>query len=98
LRVTATADFAAMVLAEIVARFVARHPAVEVEMRLTSAIRRPGGRGLRRGLAHLGQPLADSSLVARAWPPSSSRSSPRPFIWRGGRPAVPRELGDTNGW
>lgn len=65
LRVTATADFATMVLTEAVTRFTARYPKTSVELHLTSRIVDLGREGFDAGIRVLGHGRRNSSLVAR---------------------------------
>lgn len=62
-RVTAPVDFAAAVLAPIVARFVRQHPTIHVELSLTGRVVDLVGEGF--DLAVRAGPLRDSSLVVR---------------------------------
>ena len=62
-RVTAPVDFAASVLAPIVARFVRRHPTIQVELSLTGRVVDLVAEGF--DLAVRAGPLRDSSLVVR---------------------------------
>ena len=65
LRITAIADFAATALADIVARFVARHSAVEVELHLTTRLVDLVAEGFDLAFRNSRQRLRDSSLRAR---------------------------------
>jgi DNA-binding transcriptional LysR family regulator len=66
LRITCTVDFGATVIAELVARFVARYPAVEVEVHLSNAIVDLVSAGFDLGVRFsTKQRLRDSTLVAR---------------------------------
>lgn len=66
LRVTCTADFGSAVLAELVARFVARYPQVEVEVHSSNTLVDLIGRGFDLGVRiSVKSALRDSSLVAR---------------------------------
>lgn len=98
LRVTATVDFGAVVLAEIVAAFVARHPAVEVELRLSNAVVDMVAEGIDVALRMQSRSLADSSLIARRLAPLEMQIFAAPaYLTR--RPALrtPRDL-DQHDW
>src|SRR5688500_2341808 len=66
LRITCTIDFGATVIAELVARFVARYPGVEVDVHLSNAIVDLVSAGFDLGVRFSAkQRLRDSTLVAR---------------------------------
>jgi len=66
LRVTCTVDFGAAVLAELVARYVARYPQVRVEVHSSNTLVDLIGRGFDLGIRFsVKSSLRDSSLVAR---------------------------------
>jgi len=65
LRVTAAPDVGATLLAEAVTRFTARHPAVRVEVALTSRTVDLVAEGFDAAVRAATKPLKDSSLVAR---------------------------------
>jgi len=66
LRITCTIDFGATVLAELVARFVARYPAVQVDVHLSNSIVDLVSAGFDLGVRFSTKPrLRDTSLVAR---------------------------------
>jgi len=66
LRITCTVDFGAIVVAELVARFVDRHPAVRVEVHATNAIVDLVAGGFDLGIRFSAKRgLRDSTLVAR---------------------------------
>jgi len=66
LRVTCTVDFGSAVMAELVARFVARYPQVQVEVHSNNTLVDLIGRGFDLGVRFSVKPrLPDSSLVAR---------------------------------
>ncbi|MEI9952970.1 MAG: LysR family transcriptional regulator [Pseudomonadota bacterium] len=66
LRITCTIDFGAMVVAELVARFIARYPTVQVEVHGTNSIVDLVAGGFDLGLRVSGKRgLRDSTLVAR---------------------------------
>lgn len=93
LRLTATADFAATVLAEIVARFVARHPAVEVELRLTNALVDLVADGFDLAFRMSMRRLRDSSLKARRLGALGTQIFAAPgYIARRGSPRSPADL------
>ncbi|MBX3232807.1 MAG: LysR family transcriptional regulator [Labilithrix sp.] len=95
LRVTCTIDFGAIVLAELVSRFVARHPAVEVEVHATNAVVDLIEGGFDLGLRFSPRRrLGDSSLVARRVGTLHTLlvASPK-YLGRRGAPRSPRDLG-----
>jgi DNA-binding transcriptional LysR family regulator len=65
LRVTTTVDFGSSVLGEIVARFAEAHPAVQVDLRLTSAVVDLVAEGFDLALRFGARKLPDSSMTAR---------------------------------
>lgn len=65
LRVTSTMDLGAAVLGEVVARYLARHPEVRVDVRLTNAIVDLVRDGFDVALRLASGPLRGASLVAR---------------------------------
>jgi DNA-binding transcriptional LysR family regulator len=65
LRLTAPTDLGATFLAELVARFTARYPAIRVDARLSQATLDLVAEGIDLALRASSRPLADSSLVAR---------------------------------
>ena len=93
LRVTAAVDFGATILAEIVARFVARHPGVRVDVRLSNRLVDLVAEGFDVGLRISSKRLKDSSLVARNAGPISMQlfASPQ-YLARRGTPRTPRDL------
>lgn len=98
LRVTAATDLGSTVLAEIVARFVARYPAVDVEFRLTNAYVDLVAEAFDVALRITTKQLRDSSLVARdaGMVVLQLYASPSYLALRG-TPRMPRDL-DLHTW
>ncbi len=93
-RITA-APATEVLLADIAAHFIARYPAVEVEMRLTTEYVDLVAEGIDLGLRFATRPLADSSLTARKLCPSTMRLYASPsYVTRHGVPREPRDLDD----
>ncbi len=92
LRVTAPADLADLVLAEAVARFTARYPAVSVELHLTGRVVDLVGEGFDLAL-RVASKLEDSSLVVRKVATLTFRvyASPR-YLARRGAPRTEADL------
>ncbi len=65
LRLTTTADFAEAFLSGLVARYLARYPAVRVELRLSERVVDVNAEGVDLAVRFAMGPLADTSLVAR---------------------------------
>jgi DNA-binding transcriptional LysR family regulator len=98
LRVTAAVDLGATVLAEVVARFVARYPGVEVDLRLTNAYVDLVAEGLDVALRIATRPLKDSSLVARnAGKVTLNLYASPSYLALRGTPRIPRDL-DAHTW
>jgi DNA-binding transcriptional LysR family regulator len=95
LRVTASVDFGSAVLAEIVARFVARHPEVSVDMHLSNEVLDLEARGFDVALRLSGKRLADSSLSARKAGRITLQLFASPaYLARRGTPRLPGDLAD----
>lgn len=93
LRITAIADFAATVLAEIVARFIARHPAVEIELHLTTKIIDLVAEGFDLAFRNSTRRLRDSSLRARKVGSLGMQIFAAPsYLARRGSPRSPADL------
>ncbi|MEO5728245.1 MAG: LysR family transcriptional regulator [Byssovorax sp.] len=93
LRITATVDFAAVVLAEIVARFVVRHPGVEVELRLTNALVDLVAEGFDLAFRISLRRLRDSSLTSRRIGGIARQVFAAPsYLARRGTPRSPSDL------
>lgn len=94
LRITCTIDFGATVLAELVARFVARYPAVQVEVQLSNRIVDLVSEGFDLGVRFsTRQRLRDSTLVARRVGQLYTRLVAAPsYLARRGAPRSPAEL------
>lgn len=98
LRVTAPVDFGAAVLAEIVARFVARHPFVQVKLHLTNELVDLVAEGFDLAVRISTKRLADSSLSARSAGPVTLGLHASPsYLARRGTPKSPRDL-DGHEW
>lgn len=93
LRVTATVDLGAAVLAAIVARFVARFPEVRVEAHLTNQVLDLVAEGIDVALRVTSEQLRDSSLTARRLGPLALElfASPR-YLARRGTPRTAEDL------
>jgi DNA-binding transcriptional LysR family regulator len=93
LRITALADFASTVLAEIVARFIARHPAVEIELRLTTDLVDLVAEGFDLAFRNSRRRLRDSSLHARKVGSFAMQIFAAPsYLARRGSPRSPADL------
>ncbi|MET0793829.1 MAG: LysR family transcriptional regulator [Polyangiaceae bacterium] len=94
LRITCTIDFGTTVIAELVARFVARFPAVQVDVHLSNSIVDLVSGGFDLGVRFsTKQRLRDSSLVARRVGPLYSRLVAAPnYLARRGAPRSADEL------
>ena len=93
LRITALADFASTVLAEIVARFIARHPAVEIELHLTTRLVDLVAEGFDLAFRNTRQRLRDSSLRARHLGSLAMQVFAAPsYLARRGSPRSPADL------
>lgn len=93
LRITAPIDFGTDVLAEITARFAARYPHVELDIRLTNAEVDLVGEGFDVGLRITRERLKDSALVARLLSPVPAGLFASPgYLARRGIPRLPADL------
>jgi DNA-binding transcriptional LysR family regulator len=94
LRVSAPNDLGTTILAEIAARFVERHPAVRLDLELTSRHVNLVAEGFDVALRAAAR-LADSSLIARKVSVIDVHlfASPR-YLERRGTPRTPRQLED----
>jgi DNA-binding transcriptional LysR family regulator len=94
LRITCTIDFGATVMAELVARFVARYPAVQVEVHLSNSIVDLVGAGFDLGVRFSTKSrLRDSTLVARRVGQLYTRLVAAPsYLARRGVPRTPEDL------
>jgi DNA-binding transcriptional LysR family regulator len=93
LRITALPDFGATVLAEIVTRFVVRHPAVEVELRLTTAVVDLVAEGFDLAFRVSMRRLRDSSLTSRRVGVVAMQVFAAPsYLARRGTPRSPSDL------
>ncbi len=95
LRVTAPVDFGVMVLADVVARFTARYPAVEVEVQLSNALVDLIAERFDVAIRFSSKRMKDSSLVARSVgsDPLHLYASPQ-YLARRGTPRAPSELSE----
>jgi DNA-binding transcriptional LysR family regulator len=95
LRITAPNDAGAAILAELVARFVARYPAVTVDARLTNRRVDLVAEGFDLALRAVTKRLADSSLVARKLGSTEHHLFASPtYLARRGAPRTLEELRD----
>jgi len=93
LRITATVDLGATVLADLVARFVQRYPAIQLELRLTSTVLDLVQEGIDVALRITNRPLADSSLYAkRLGPVELSLFGSPEYLARRGTPRSAADL------
>jgi DNA-binding transcriptional LysR family regulator len=93
LRVATTADFGAMVLAEIVARFTQRYPRVHVEARLATTMVDLVKENIDVAIRFASKPLRDSTLVARKIGRVASCLYASPYyVARRGTPRTPADL------
>ncbi|MDC0723120.1 LysR family transcriptional regulator [Nannocystis bainbridge] len=93
LRITATVDFGAAVLADIVTRFVARYPNVEVDMRLANNLVDMVAEGIDVAFRIARRPLGDASFTARKLGTIAVQLHASPaYLARRGTPRSPREL------
>jgi len=95
LRITSPTDFGNAVLAEVVARFVARYPAVEVDARVTNQVLDLVAEGIDLAVRISTRRLKDSTLMARRLGPISLQLFAAPsYLSRRGTPRTPRDLDD----
>lgn len=93
LRVTATPDIGAAVLAEAAARFTARHPGTQVEAHLTARVIDLVREGFDLALRVSRGPLRDAALVSRKVGAITLRLYASPaYLARRGTPRTPAEL------
>jgi len=96
LRITCTVDFGAMVIAELVARFVDRYPAVQVEVHATNVVVDLVAGGFDLGIRFSPKrSLRDSTLVARRVGTLQGQLVASPgYLARRGAPRTVRDLRD----
>lgn len=75
--VTTAADFGSAILSEALARFLRRHPHVEVDVRASEQYLDLVSAGIDAAIRIAGRPLVDSTLTARKLASCTSASSPR---------------------
>lgn len=95
LRVTATPDFGTAVLADVVARFVALYPSIEVDLRLTTTPLDLVAEGIDVAIRVAVRPMRDSTYIARQISPLAIQLYAAPtYIARKKAPRHPRDLSD----
>ncbi|MBX3261822.1 MAG: LysR family transcriptional regulator [Labilithrix sp.] len=95
LRITCTVDFGATVLAEIVTRFMARHPRVEVDVVLSNSVVDLVRHGVDLAIRFSPKRLRDSSLVAKRIGSLTTMLVASPaYLKRRGAPRSPRDLAE----
>jgi DNA-binding transcriptional LysR family regulator len=95
LRVTAAVDFGSVVLADVVAKFVARYPAVRVDMHLSNGLVDLVAEGFDVAFRISMKRLADSSLHAQKLAPLAIGLYASPtYLARRGAPRAPKDLDD----
>ncbi len=93
LRVAASVDFGSTVLAEIVSRFVARYPTVQVDVRLSNAKVDLVADGFDVAMRFLARRPKDSSLSGRQVSPLAAQLFAAPtYLARRGTPRTPADL------
>lgn len=93
LRITAANDFGAVVLGELVPRYLARHPGVTADIWLTNAVVDLVGDGFDLALRISTGPMKDSSLVARKLASIEMQFFASPsYLARAGQPRSVEEL------
>lgn len=93
LKVTAAVDFGVAVLAEVVTRYAARYPEVDVELHLASRFIDLVAEGFDVALRISMPPLKDSSLSAKALGEIALQLYASPaYLARRGTPRTPRDL------
>lgn len=93
LRITASVDFGATVLAELIAAFSRRYPAIGIDLRLTGAVLDLVQESIDVALRISNKPLADSSLYAKRLGEVSLKLYASPdYLARRGTPRTPDEL------
>ena len=98
LRVTASVDFGAAVLPDLVSAFATRYPAVELELRLTNQVVDLVAEGIDLAIRLTSRRLADSSLTVRRAAPLRSQLFASPaYLARRGTPRAPADL-DGHDW
>lgn len=98
LKVTASVDFGATVLADIIARFVARHPAIHVDMRISNELVDLVAEGIDVAFRISMRRLADSALQARKLGPMRMQLFAAPtYLAKRGTPRTPADL-DAHDW
>lgn len=92
-RVTAAVDFGSSVLADIIARFVARYPAVEIDLRLSNDFVDIVAEGFDVAFRIAMRPLRDSSLMAQKAGAIAMQLFASPsYLALRGAPRSPRDL------
>lgn len=95
LRVTASVDFGSVVLADVAAKFVARHPGVRIDMHLSNAFVDLVAEGFDLAFRISGKRLQDSSLHARRVAPLPLQLFASPgYLAKRGAPRTPADLDD----
>lgn len=95
LRVTAAVDFGGYVLADVIARFTARWPAVRVDMHLSNELVDLVAQGFDVAFRISGKRLADSSLHAQKIGALTSALYASPtYLAKRGAPRAPKDLAE----
>jgi DNA-binding transcriptional LysR family regulator len=95
LRLTMPADFAATVLADVIVRFMARYPEVQIDLHATNAFVDLVAEGFDAAIRMSRSKLRDSSLIAQPLAPLSLQLFAAPhYLARRGTPRLPGELSE----
>ena len=93
LRITAPVDFGSTLLAEIVTRFTALYPSVEVDIRLDNSIVELAAAGVDIAFRIATRPMKDSALIAQKAGTVGVQIYAAPsYLARRGTPHTPKEL------
>jgi DNA-binding transcriptional LysR family regulator len=96
-RIASSVDFGSVVLADVVTRFVARYPSVDVDLRLSNSLVDLVAEGFDAAVRMAGRALADSSLLARRLAPLAQNLFAAPeYLARRGTPKAPKDLEDAD--